>query len=442
MISIEELYRVFQSHPKVVTDSRKVEPGCLFFALKGERFNGNQFAQNSVEAGAKYAIIDEAEFQINDRFILVNDVLHTLQELARHHRRQFEIPILAITGSNGKTTTKELINAVLSSTYPAHCTPGNFNNHIGLPLTLLAMPQETEIAVIEMGANHIGEIEFLCKIAEPTHGLITNIGKAHLEGFGGIEGVKKGKSELYRYLAKRQSGVVFVNLDETHLADLSQQVKHQIFYQKGENCNSNFLPFEVELVEESPFLAIRFSDDDGLPTTAQSKLQGIFNFNNLMTAAVIGTYFKVPGQRAKAAIENYVPANNRSQIMDVGSNTLLLDAYNANPTSMKNALEAFSKMKAKNKVAILGAMRELGEHAEAEHHDIMAQALGCGFSQIILVGPEFEKAAENSDALFFQNTGAAGEWLRQNNFTETHFLLKASRSIGLEKLVEVFREKK
>ena len=441
MLTIQELYHIYIRHPKVVTDSRKIEPGCLFFALKGERFNGNEYAENALGAGAEYAVIDEKEFKQGEKYILVEDVLTSLQKLARHHRRQFDIPVLAITGSNGKTTTKELVNAVLSTTYPAHCTPGNFNNHIGLPLTLLAMPKETEIAIIEMGANHLGEIGFLCQIAEPTHGIVTNIGKAHLEGFGGVEGVKKGKSELFDFLSKKKSGVAFLNLDEPHLLGLSQSVPHKIFYQKGETCSSRELPFRVELLSENPFLKIRFSDDEGCPVEAQSNLKGAFNFHNLMTAAVIGTYFKVPGARIKSAIENYVPSDNRSQLMAVGSNTLLLDAYNANPTSMKNALLSFAKSGAENKIAILGAMRELGEYSEAEHQKILEQAINSGFAKIILVGPEFEQAAKGKEVYFFPKTELAGEWLRRQNFTQTHFLLKASRSIGLERLVPFFHEK-
>lgn len=441
MPSIEELYQLFQKHPNVVTDSRKIEPGCLFFALKGERFNGNKFAEQAISAGAAYAIIDEQEFQLDERFVLVENVLGTLQSLATHHRRQFLIPVLAITGSNGKTTTKELINTVLSSTYPTHCTQGNFNNHIGVPLTLLAMPEETEIAVIEMGANHQKEIDFLCRIAEPTHGLITNMGKAHLEGFGGVEGVRKGKSELYRYLAEKKNGVAFINLDEPHLLDYSHTVPHKITYKKGEKCTSNMLPFKVELEAESPFIHIQFSDDEDNAVLTRSNLKGLFNFNNLMTAAVIGTYFKVSGKRIKEAIENYIPSNNRSQLMPIGSNMLILDAYNANPSSMKNALLAFAKVEAKNKVAIIGAMRELGEYSEEEHQRIVDQASNLDLSKVILVGPEFEATKKEEGVLFFQKTEEVSEWLRTQNFDETHFLLKASRSIGLERLVKVFQEK-
>lgn len=441
MKTIQKLYDIFQHHPKVVTDSRKIEQGCLFFALKGERFNGNQFANKAIEAGAAYAIIDEAEYQKGTEYLLVEDVLETLQKLAAYHRRQFQIPVLAITGSNGKTTTKELINEVLSSTYPTHCTKGNFNNHIGVPLTLLAMPSDTQIAIVEMGANHQQEIDFLCRIAEPTHGLITNIGKAHLEGFGGIEGVKKGKSELYRYLAEQNSNVAFINLDELFLAELGECVSRKILYKKGKESTADKLPFEVELLSEKPFVKIRFSDDGGQKVEAQSNLTGGFHFNNLMTAVVVGTYFKVPGIRIKAAIENYVPSNNRSQIMMVGSNTLILDAYNANPTSMKNAVQAFAKMEEEKKVAILGAMRELGEYTEVEHQSILDLALDSGFEKIVLVGPEFERSAAGKEVYFFQNTEAVSEWLAGQNFNNTHVLLKASRSIGLERLVNIFKEK-
>lgn len=435
MSAIEKLYEIYLRHPKVVTDSRKVEPACLFFALKGERFNGNKFAAQAIENGAAYAVIDEAECQLDERYLLVEDVLTALQELATHHRRQFSIPVLAITGSNGKTTTKELINAVLSSAYPTYCTQGNFNNHIGVPLTLLSMPFNTQIAIIEMGANHIGEIGFLCKITEPTHGLITNVGKAHLEGFGSEEGVRQGKGELYRYLAKCD-GVAFVNLDEPHLPDMAKDVERKIFYKKSKAPNSDRQPFEVELAAETPFLRVRFGSDEGEPMVIQTHLIGLYNFNNLMTATVVGTYFKVPGERIRKAIEAYVPANNRSQLMTINSNTFVLDAYNANPTSMKNALHSFSKIDADRKVVVLGAMRELGDYSDAEHQKVLELASSFRFDEIVLVGSEFEKAASHADVHFFQNTETAVEWFQSQSFIDTHFLLKGSRSIGLERLIE------
>ncbi len=433
--SIEALYEIFKRHPKIITDSRKVEQGSLFFALKGEKFNGNEFAEQALKAGAAYAVIDESDFKTDDRLLLVDDVLTTLQDLARHHRRQFNIPVIAITGSNGKTTTKELVSNVLASHYPAHFTKGNLNNHIGVPLTLLAMPEKTEVAIIEMGANHPGEIDFLCHIAEPTHGLITNVGKAHLEGFGGFEGVKKTKSELYRFLAER-GGMVFINMDEPHLSELAQGNKLKLFYHQSDSPSMANTPFEVKLVAEEPFLEVAFLTEKGELVKAASNLIGQYNFNNIMTAIVAGKYFKVPAAKIKATIESYVPSNNRSQLVTAGSNTFILDAYNANPTSMKNALLAFGKMKAGRKIAILGAMLELGEYSKHEHLEIATLALSCGLEQLILVGKEFRQAAEETDALFFENTADLRAWFKQQNFSDVHFLIKGSRSIGLEKILE------
>ena len=431
MEHIEELYELFLKHPNVITDSRKIEPGCLFFALKGERFNGNKYAKEAIEKGAAFAVIDEPVYQLSSRFILVENVLETLQALATFHRRQFLVPIIAITGSNGKTTTKELISAVLSSHYKCHFTKGNFNNHIGVPLTLLDMPLNTEVAIIEMGANHQGEIGFLCTIAEPTHGLITNIGKAHLEGFGGIEGVKKGKSELYKYLAKNK-GVAFINQDEQFLENLSKNIKWKIFYKKGEIPSSDKIPFEIQLLSKKPFIKAAFISAPHSPTIINSNLIGHYNFNNIMTAIVLGIYFKVPDHKIKKAIENYIPSNNRSQIIKKGSNTFILDAYNANPTSMKNALHAFEKTDAKRKIVILGAMKEMGEYVEKEHQYIIDLARSCGFKRIILVGNEYNP----TDELIFENINELKTWFINQTFEDTHFLIKGSRSFELEKILE------
>ena len=433
--SIEALYEIFKRHPKIITDSRKVEPGCLFFALKGEKFNGNEFAGQALDTGAAYSVIDEDKFKTGDRLLLVEDVLTTLQELARHHRRQFNIPVIAITGSNGKTTTKELVSSVLASHYPAHFTQGNLNNHIGVPLTILAMPEKTEVAIIEMGANHPGEIDFLCRIAEPTHGLITNVGKAHLEGFGSFDGVKKTKSELYRFLAER-SGLVFINMDEPHLTELAQGNKLKLFYHRSDAPRPTNVPFEVKLMAEAPFIEVAFLSEKGAQVCAKSNLIGQYNFNNIMTAIVVGKYFKVPAEKIKQAIVNYVPSNNRSQLQAIGSNTFILDAYNANPTSMKNALAAFGKMKAKQRIAILGAMLELGEYSKEEHQNIASFAISQGLNKLVLVGNEFRQAAQDADILFFETTAQLHEWFQQQNFTDTHFLIKGSRSIGLEKMLE------
>ncbi|MCB0518941.1 MAG: UDP-N-acetylmuramoyl-tripeptide--D-alanyl-D-alanine ligase [Lewinellaceae bacterium] len=434
MISIEDLYSIFRQHPKIVTDSREVRPGCLFFALKGERFNGNEFARQALENGAAYCIVDEKNGPDHERLLKVDDVLTTLQGLAAYHRQQFNIPVIAITGSNGKTTTKELVSAILSSQYPTHWTKGNFNNHIGVPLTLLAMPLATEVAIIEMGANHQGEIDFLCRIAAPTHGLITNIGKAHLEGFGGLEGVKKGKSELYRYLAAGK-GVIFINSDELYLEELVGSHSQVIYYHKSDAPSLEHIPMEVKLIAEQPFLEVAFLDRQGEMVHAKSQLIGTYNFNNIMTAVALGKYFKVPADKIKQAIESYVPANNRSQVVKIGSNTFVLDAYNANPTSMKNALKAFSQTPAGTRVAILGAMLELGEYTESEHEYIANYAQSLGFGKVVLVGNEFKEIAERKGILYFQNTNSLKTWFDQQGFEKTHFLVKGSRSIGLERFL-------
>jgi UDP-N-acetylmuramoyl-tripeptide--D-alanyl-D-alanine ligase len=428
---IDLIYQHYLQHPNIVTDSRKVEPGCMFFALKGERFNGNLFAAKAIEDGAALAVVDEAVDLPEGKSIQVDDVLTALQTLATRHRRQFNIPVLAITGSNGKTTTKELVSAVLGSHYPTHFTKGNLNNHIGVPLTLLAMPAKTEVAVIEMGANHQGEIDFLCRIAEPTHGLITNVGKAHLEGMGGFEGVKKTKSELYRYLAER-NGLVFVNKDEPFLEGLAEGNRLKLFYLKSDQPDAANVPFEVKLVAEEPFMEVAFLSEKGELVHAKSQLIGRYNFNNIMTAIVIGKYFKVPSEKIIAAIEDYVPSNNRSQLKTIGSNTFILDAYNANPTSMKSAITAFSKMNTTSKIAILGAMKELGEYSNEEHLSIAEQAAASGFNQVVLVGEEFRDAADRVGAIFFENTAQLKAWFDAAKMEGTHFLIKGSRSVGLE----------
>ena len=433
MKRIKTLYKIFKKHPKVITDSRKIEEGCLFFALKGENFNGNKYAKEALKKGAAYAIIDEVEYEKGEQYLLVKDVLTTLQKLANFHRQQLMIPILGITGSNGKTTTKELIAAILTSQYRCHFTKGNFNNHIGVPLTLLSIPLDTEIAVIEMGANHVGEIEFLCDIAEPTHGLITNIGKAHLEGFGSLEGVKKAKSELYKFL-KVRNGVAFVNMDELYLTDLSDGIVKRVFYIQNDKPNPLKAPFETSLFQTHPFVEVGFLDKNQKLTIVKSQLLGDYNFNNIMTAICVGRYFRVPPKKIKEAIENYIPTNNRSQLIQRGSNTFILDAYNANPTSMKNALENFSKIENKKKVAILGDMLELGDFSEKEHEKIVEHSKTLGLDEIILVGNEFSKI-KDKEVLHFDNVESLKTWFDKKDFYQTYFLIKGSRGIKLEKIL-------
>ena len=431
---VEQLYQIFEKHPKVITDSRKIEKGCLFFALKGEHFNGNKYAKEALEKGAAYAIIDEAIYDEGDRYVLVENALLALQKLANFHRRKLIIPLIAITGSNGKTTTKELLSSVLSSHFNCHFTQGNLNNHIGVPLTLLQLTEATQVAVIEMGANHVGEIDFLCKIAEPTHGIITNIGKAHLEGFGSLEGVKQAKSELYEYI-KSHNGVLFVNMDEAHLTELSEGVFRRVFYKHNNQPNPLEAPLETIKYESQPYLKVGFLDENRMPIKIESQLIGEYNFNNIMTAISVGRYFRVPSPKIKEAIENYIPTNNRSQIVEKGSNTFILDAYNANPASMKNALENFGKMKAKKKIAILGDMLELGKYSYDEHKTIIEQALSLHLDQVLLVGKAF-LAIKNTQVRHFENVDFLKKWLAKEDFVDTHFLIKGSRGIQLERLLE------
>ncbi len=434
MLSIAQLYELYLSHPVISTDSRKISEGCLFFALKGERFNGNLYAMQALEKGAAFAVVDEKEHAQDERCLLVEDVLVSLQDLARHHRRQLSTPVIAITGSNGKTTTKELCAAVLSQQYRTHFTQGNFNNHIGVPLTLLAMPLNTEIAIIEMGANHQGEIAALCEIAEPTHGLITNIGLAHLEGFGGPEGVKKGKTELYRFLA-RHGGTVFVNLDEKHLKDSAKAIPHQVDYCQSEAPDYQHLPFEFQLLASSPFLKIGFMYNKGNSwMEVESQLVGQYNFGNITTAMTLGRYFKVPPDKIRKAVENYVPQNNRSQIITRGTNTFLLDAYNANPTSMKRALDNLAQMEGQYRMAILGDMLELGTYQDQKHREMLTHAQELQIDQIVVVGPAFGEVAGDG-VLHFDQVDQVRPWLESQELENYLVLIKGSRGIQLERLL-------
>ncbi|MEM8528906.1 MAG: UDP-N-acetylmuramoyl-tripeptide--D-alanyl-D-alanine ligase [Bacteroidota bacterium] len=432
-MDIQELYQIYLKHPFVCTDSRDVPIESLFFALKGDRFDGNKYAEAALKSGAAYAVIDNPEYKKGEQYILVEDSLVYLQQLAHHHRNQFKIPVIGITGSNGKTTTKELMTSVLTSSYPTHATKGNFNNHIGVPLTLLAMPLDTEVAIIEMGMNHLGEIAELCKIANPTHGLITNIGKAHLEGVGSLEGVKKAKSELYDYL-KAHNGLIFVNRDERFLWELvGSNHRKKLSYSQTEELAEHYI-YQVELLDSKVFVNARFKNDSGQSININSQLIGTYNFNNMMTAIVIGQYFKVSPLKIKAAIENYIPSNNRSQVVQQGSNTFILDAYNANPTSMQNALEYFKTYPAKKKIAILGDMLELGEESSREHQTIINQAEKSDLQQVILVGECFGQC--NFNGLYFKSINELKTWYDQQKFEQTAFLIKGSRGIRLEQLLK------
>ena len=432
---IEALYEIFLQCSKVFTDSRQSVPNGLFIALRGDHFDGNKYAVNALEQGASFAVVDDPAIVQGDRYILVENTLTTLQLLARHHRRQFIIPVIAITGSNGKTTTKELISSVLTTHYKVHATRGNLNNHIGVPLTLLSMPLQTEVCVVEMGANHQGEIDTLCHIAEPTHGLITNIGKAHLEGFGGIEGVKKGKGELFQYLAKT-NGTVFINKDEPFLEELAQDVKKKIFFIQQEEPNPNYSHLEVKLLAVRPFIKVAFLIETGQLLEVQSHLIGAYNFNNIKTAVSLGKYFKVPGEKIKAAIESYIPANNRSQIIKRNSNTFVLDAYNANPSSMQLALSNLREMTAPHKIAILGDMLELGDYAAEAHETIARLATEQQLHQVVLVGPLFKPIAKQLSIRHFSDTKKLKTWFLKQHFINSLILIKGSRGIGLERLLD------
>ena len=431
--SIADLYELFKGSTGVTTDSRKVHIGSIYIALKGANFDGNAYAEKALENGAAYAVVDSEQYLHSSKYLLVNDGLTALQDLATFHRRQFFIPIIAITGSNGKTTTKELVASVLSTTYNIHYTFGNLNNHIGVPLTLLGMETNIDLAIIEMGANHLGEIKTLCEIAEPSHGLITNVGLAHLEGFGGFEGVKKGKSELYDWLA-RNKAVAFVNRDEAFLEELAGQVLRKVFYTKSDAPDINVAAHEISLLNTHPFLKVAYLEKEK-KFEASSQLIGHYNFNNLMTAISLGKYFKVPGEKIKEGIENYLPTNNRSQIINNGTNQIILDAYNANPSSMKNAIEHLKASENKKKVAIVGDMLELGAASKTAHQEIVDQLKDTEINQVVLVGAEFKETI-HPDCLHFDNFKDCKNWFDQQSLAETTILIKGSRGIQLEKILD------
>lgn len=433
-MDIQSLYKLFLSGCGIATDSRNVKKGDIFFALKGDLFDGNQYALQSLENGAVLAVVDDQSLYEYPAFFKVRNSLEILQKLANLHRKHFSIPIIAITGSNGKTTTKELIAAVLMAHYPTHFTKGNLNNHIGVPITLLDMPLTTEIAVIEMGANHQGEINDLCRIAEPTHGLITNIGKAHLEGFGGVEGVKMGKSELYKYL---KDACIFLNqLDET-LVSLSLNNKKKIIYTLSEHPDPNNAFYEIKNVPTQEFLKVAFLSENGEYLSAQTHLTGHYNLGNIMSAIAVGKYFKVPGIKIKTALENYVPSQNRSQMVNYNGGKIILDAYNANPSSMEAALNNLFSIPHSNKIAILGDMFELGEEAPSEHKKIADFADNPSLSQVILIGKNFEQSALDKKWVHFNTANEAKQYFDTLPFSNSLLLIKGSRGMKLESLLEI-----
>jgi len=420
----QELHQLFLQQGAVATDSRTIQKGSLFFALSGAQFNGNQFAADALNKGAAYAIIDDKAYiddNKRDRYILIKDSLKALHALATHHRRYCNTPIIALTGSNGKTTTKELIHEVLKTTFNTQATKGNFNNHIGVPLTLLQLTKETELAIVEMGANHQGEIKQLCEIAEPNYGYITNFGLAHLEGFGSKEGVIKGKSELYDYL-KQTKGTIFINLQDPKQKELTKG------YNKTIGLNPINHENEVKLIDSKEQLALNYKNQL-IPTS----LVGAYNQANCAGAIGIGAYFNVNTQNIIKAISSYSPTNNRSQLKETNTNTIILDAYNANPSSMKAALDNFKNLHTtKEKVLILGAMLELGSYTFEAHQSIYEQALTC-CKKVYLVGEEFKPHHQGA----FQTTLELKDYLKKHPMTNSYLLIKGSRGMALEQLEEV-----
>ena len=427
-MSIPEIYTLFKSSSSITTDTRKMSEGAMFFALKGPQFNANSFAQQALESGCKYAIIDEKEYQVNERCILVDDVLTTLQELAKYHRKQLTIPIIGITGSNGKTTTKELLNAVLSKKYKVLSTVGNYNNHIGVPLTILSIDADIEIAIIEMGANHAGEIGFLCEISQPDYGAITNIGKAHLEGFGSIETIIETKTALYRYL-KNHKGIAFVDEKNDLLVSKSNENKRILFNNK-ENLNAEILS------SSSPFLKFKLFIKGKEVAQVSSQLIGNYNLDNALLAFSIGQYFDVPVMDMVKAIEEYRPSNNRSQWMESKYNKLILDAYNANPSSIEQAILNFASLDLQNKVVILGDMLELGDTAIEEHQKII-DLLKNVDADAYLIGPIYKSCNKAEKMHFFSETEEAKRYLVDHPLKNKSILIKGSRGLKLEILVDV-----
>lgn len=427
--SIQQIYSKYvECKQKISTDSRNIIPGSMFFALKGNNFNGNKYAKEALEKGACIGIVDEKDYYIEGEMFLVEDVLHTLQQLACYHRTQLDIPIIAIAGSNGKTTTKELLYAVLSTQYNTFATRGNLNNHIGLPLSVLSIKKEHEIAVIEMGANHPGEIKQLSEIAQPEYGIITNIGKEHLEGFKNLEGVKKANGELFDYLSDK-NGKAFVNVDDLDIIDISKNIRGIIGYGTKEEAYCQGI-----LKQSFPFVTLEYQMGKA-SVLVQSQLPGKYNFENILASICIGKYFEISDDNIVKAIKNYVPANNRSQLIRQGTNTYILDAYNANPSSMKAAIESFLEMDGERKIVILGDMLEIGEESYKEHLETTSLLKDKKLDQIYLVGKEFEKVKNNIDCKHFDDVNSLKKFLQKQKYNNTQFLIKGSRLMKLELLL-------
>ena len=423
-MDISSIYQIFLNSNKVCTDSRKIRDNDLFVSLKGPNFNGTKFAETALETGANYAIVDQKEFAVNDNYILVNDCLNTLQNLANYHRKKSKAKIIGLTGSNGKTTSKELILSVLKSGFKTIATTGNLNNHIGVPLTLLSIEPETEIAIIEMGANHLKEIELLCNIADPDYGYITNFGKAHLEGFINLEGVIKGKSELYTYLMKK-SRLIFINNNDNKQLEITKEYTNKFTFGKT-NSNVNY---SVNTI--NPQISISIED-----VTIESPLFGEYNVENLAAAICIGKYFNMSNTLIKEGVENCIPNSNRSQIIEKGSNKIILDAYNANPTSMQLALVNFNDISEKNKILFIGDMYELGENSHEMHQDIVSTIEEMNFDQTYLLGDLFNKTKFSSKIKAFANLEDLNNNINLEEISNSTILIKGSRGMQLEKILD------
>lgn len=425
-MEIDTLYRIFLDSRNVSTDTRNIAHGSVFFALRGEKFDANAFAAEALQKGARYAVVDDPRVVRDDRYILVHDVLETLQQLAKHHRSTLTIPVVGLTGSNGKTTSKELVAAVLAKKHKTFATKGNLNNHIGVPLSILSITSDVEIAVIEMGANHVGEIALLSSIANPTHGFITNIGKAHIGTFGGFENIIRGKSELYQHLIASH-GTVFINSTDPILSNMAKRFANPVFYPAVGNY------YHCEFLGADPFVKLKTASGKIIET----QLIGRYNFENIAVALCIGKYFGVPEDDALDAVHTYVPGNMRSQVMKRGSNTIILDAYNANPSSMKVAIENLEAMQGDRKVVILGDMYELEDESEREHQALGAMLLEKGFTEVYFCGKLIQSAMETMPkAKYFETKAALTSFLSSNPISDAIILIKASRGIGLETVVE------
>ena len=414
-MNIEALYQIYSSNYLITTDTRDIKRNAIFFSLQGDHFNGNKFAEIAIQKGAKYAVIDDIDYQIKGKTILVNNVLETLQKLANYHRKQLKIPIIGITGSNGKTTTKELIHAVLKTQFNTGATKGNLNNHIGVPLTLLSFTNKTEIGIVEMGANHQKEIEFLSSICEPDVGYITNFGKAHLEGFGGIEGVIKGKSELYAHL-KKNNKFVFIDADNAKQLELTNTMERIS------------LDSSISISSSQPYISLNYKNQ-----IIDTQLIGSYNLNNLKGAISIGEYYKVSEKNIIRGINNYTPTNNRSQVIEKKSNTIVMDAYNANPTSTRLALENFNEIDHNNKIVILGDMFELGEDTEHEHQNIVNLCDTLNLNRCIFVGKHYGKTSAEEKYLTVEYLK---ECITTTPLEKGYILIKGSRGMSLEQLLE------